>query len=213
MDVEVPQQNYGFPSRSTFQHPSQGLQEGWVLHTAIWPISRNNSETPIPGPKAQGNNPLVYRGKLQHMAAELGGYKQAHPSPTPLTMGPSPTGKDSATRRSPARPNPRPGSRVGPRSSSTGDLVPKDITEMLALQNKISKSRKKRGSSLSQTFSWFKGSKPKRIVSNGQSRSERLGGWTGECSTIRQDVDNYDVSKGPDKVRRPWYAMAGSEAF
>ncbi|KAK3544076.1 hypothetical protein QTP86_001148 [Hemibagrus guttatus] len=87
MGVEVPQQNYGVPSRSTFQHPSHGLQEGWVLHTAIRPISRNNSETPIPGPKAQGNNPLVYRGKLQHMAAELGGYKQAHPSPTPLTIG------------------------------------------------------------------------------------------------------------------------------
>ncbi|XP_047664026.1 uncharacterized protein KIAA1522 homolog isoform X2 [Tachysurus fulvidraco] len=85
------------------------------------------------------------------------------------------------------------------RSSSTGDLVPKDITEMLALQNKISKSRKKRGSSLSRTFSWFKGSKPKRIVSNGQSRSGRLGDWTGECSTIMQDVDNYDVSKAGQK--------------
>ncbi|KAK3571349.1 hypothetical protein QTP86_008270 [Hemibagrus guttatus] len=82
MGVEVPQQNYGVPSWSTFQHPSQGLQEGWVLHTAVWPISRNNSETPIPGP-----NPLVYWGRLQHMAAELGGYKHAHPSPTPLTMG------------------------------------------------------------------------------------------------------------------------------
>ncbi|KAK3510437.1 hypothetical protein QTP70_006843 [Hemibagrus guttatus] len=45
--------------------------------------------TLIPSPKAQGNNPLVYRGKLQYMAAELGGYKQAHPSPTPLTMGQS----------------------------------------------------------------------------------------------------------------------------
>ncbi|KAK3551697.1 hypothetical protein QTP70_022561 [Hemibagrus guttatus] len=87
MGVEVPQQNYGVPSQSTFQHPSQGLQEGWVLHTAVRPISQNNSETPIPGPKVQGNNPLVYRGKLQHMAAELGSYKQAHPSPTPLTMG------------------------------------------------------------------------------------------------------------------------------
>ncbi|KAK3566086.1 hypothetical protein QTP86_025538 [Hemibagrus guttatus] len=43
MGVEVPQQNYGVPSRSTFQHPSQGLQEGWVLHTAIRPISRNNT--------------------------------------------------------------------------------------------------------------------------------------------------------------------------
>ncbi|KAK3506512.1 hypothetical protein QTP70_004554 [Hemibagrus guttatus] len=84
MGVDVPQQNYGVLSWSTFQHPSQCLQEGWVLHTTIRPISRNNSETPIPGPKAQGNNPLVYRGKLQHMVAELGGYK---PSPTPLTIG------------------------------------------------------------------------------------------------------------------------------
>ncbi|KAK3517240.1 hypothetical protein QTP70_001389, partial [Hemibagrus guttatus] len=87
MGVEVPQQNYGVPSWSTFQHPSQGLQEGWVVHTAVRPISRNNSETPIPSPKASGNNPLIYRGKLQHMVAELGGYKQAHPSPMPLTMG------------------------------------------------------------------------------------------------------------------------------
>ncbi|KAK3520848.1 hypothetical protein QTP70_034176, partial [Hemibagrus guttatus] len=87
MGVEVPQQNYGVPSWSTFQHPSQGLQEGWVVHIAVRPISRNNSETPIPGPKAQGNYCLVSRGKLQHMAAELGGYKQAHPSPMPLTMG------------------------------------------------------------------------------------------------------------------------------
>lgn len=85
------------------------------------------------------------------------------------------------------------------RSSSAGDLVPKDIAEMLALQNKISKSKKKRGSSLSRTFSWFKGSKPKRIVSNGQSRSGRLGGWTGECSIIRQNVDSYDVSKAGQK--------------
>ncbi|KAK3553302.1 hypothetical protein QTP86_033110, partial [Hemibagrus guttatus] len=48
MGVEVPQQNYGVPSWSTFQHPSQGLQEGWVVHIAVRPISRNNSETPIP---------------------------------------------------------------------------------------------------------------------------------------------------------------------
>ncbi|KAK3557065.1 hypothetical protein QTP70_024451, partial [Hemibagrus guttatus] len=46
MGVEVPQQSYGVPSQSTFQHPSQGLQEGWVLHTAVRPISRNNSAAP-----------------------------------------------------------------------------------------------------------------------------------------------------------------------
>ncbi|XP_053348733.1 uncharacterized protein KIAA1522 homolog isoform X1 [Clarias gariepinus] len=85
------------------------------------------------------------------------------------------------------------------RRNSTGDLVPKDITETLALQNKISKSRKKRGSSLSRTFSWFKGSKPKRIVSNGQSRSGRLGSWTGERPFIRQDAENHDVSKAGQK--------------
>ncbi|KAK3572614.1 hypothetical protein QTP86_001059 [Hemibagrus guttatus] len=28
MGIEIPQQNYGVPSRSTFQHPLQGLQEG-----------------------------------------------------------------------------------------------------------------------------------------------------------------------------------------
>ncbi|KAI3354585.1 hypothetical protein L3Q82_019089 [Scortum barcoo] len=30
---------------------------------------------------------LVHRGELQHMAAELGSYKQAHTSPPPLTLG------------------------------------------------------------------------------------------------------------------------------
>ncbi|KAK3521531.1 hypothetical protein QTP70_009026 [Hemibagrus guttatus] len=87
MGVEVPQYNYGVPSRSTFQHPSQGLQEGQVLHTAVRPISQNNSEIPILDLKAHRNNTLVYQGKLQHMEAELGGYKQAQPSPPPLTMG------------------------------------------------------------------------------------------------------------------------------
>ncbi|KAK3525108.1 hypothetical protein QTP86_016265 [Hemibagrus guttatus] len=42
--------------------------------------------TVILDPKAQGNNPLICRGKPQHMAAELGGYKQAHPSQPPLSM-------------------------------------------------------------------------------------------------------------------------------
>ncbi|KAI3361628.1 hypothetical protein L3Q82_001994 [Scortum barcoo] len=46
------------------------------------PRHTNNSKRPIPNPKAQGSNPLVHhRGELQHMAAELGSYKQAHTSP------------------------------------------------------------------------------------------------------------------------------------
>ncbi|KAK3523982.1 hypothetical protein QTP70_017489, partial [Hemibagrus guttatus] len=56
--------------------PPNHTPPGSPRRLAVRPISRNNSETPIPGPKAQRNNPLIYRGKLQHMAAELGGYKQ-----------------------------------------------------------------------------------------------------------------------------------------
>ncbi|KAI3364651.1 hypothetical protein L3Q82_011433 [Scortum barcoo] len=52
------------------------------------PVGTNNSKRPIPDPKAQGSDPLVHRSELQHMAAELGSYKQAHTSsPPPLTLG------------------------------------------------------------------------------------------------------------------------------
>ena len=40
--------------------------------SAVWPINQDNSERPIPNPKAQGSDDLVHRGELQHMAAELG---------------------------------------------------------------------------------------------------------------------------------------------
>ncbi|KAI3361494.1 hypothetical protein L3Q82_013643 [Scortum barcoo] len=77
------------PARSTIKYPSQGLQEGHqVLCTAVRPVGTNNSKRPIPNPKAQGSDPLVHRGELQHMAAELGSYEQAHTSsPPPLTLG------------------------------------------------------------------------------------------------------------------------------
>ncbi|KAI3352124.1 hypothetical protein L3Q82_020935 [Scortum barcoo] len=51
------------------------------------PVGTNNSKRPIPNPKAQGSDPLVHRGELQHVAAELGSYKQAHTSSPPLTLG------------------------------------------------------------------------------------------------------------------------------
>ncbi|KAI3355527.1 hypothetical protein L3Q82_017905 [Scortum barcoo] len=79
--------NNGVPSRSTIKYPSQGLQEGRVLCTAVRPVGTNNSKRPIPNPKAQGSDPLVHRSELQHMAAELGSYKQAHTSSPPLTLG------------------------------------------------------------------------------------------------------------------------------
>ncbi|XP_058609291.1 uncharacterized protein KIAA1522 homolog isoform X2 [Onychostoma macrolepis] len=69
------------------------------------------------------------------------------------------------------------------RSSSVGDLVPKDITEILALQQA---SKKKRGSSLGRAFSWFKGSKRKRSLSNGHSRSGGPCGRSGESTTAKQ---------------------------
>ncbi|KAI3352379.1 hypothetical protein L3Q82_005345 [Scortum barcoo] len=49
-------------------------------------MHKQQQET-YPDPKAQGSDPLVHRGELQHMAAELGSYKQAHTSPPPLTLG------------------------------------------------------------------------------------------------------------------------------
>ncbi|KAI3361554.1 hypothetical protein L3Q82_013689 [Scortum barcoo] len=75
------------PAGALSSTPLQGLQEGRVLCTAVRPVGTNNSKRPIPNPKAQGSDPLVHRGELQHVAAELGSYKQAHTSPPPLTLG------------------------------------------------------------------------------------------------------------------------------
>ncbi|XP_016110278.1 uncharacterized protein KIAA1522 homolog isoform X3 [Sinocyclocheilus grahami] len=85
------------------------------------------------------------------------------------------------------------------RSSSVGDLVPKDITEVLALQQA---SKKKRGSSLGRAFSWFKGSKRKRSLSNGHSRSGGLCGRSGESNTAKQ-IHASDDSKAGQKQNEP----------
>ncbi|KAI3353622.1 hypothetical protein L3Q82_004875 [Scortum barcoo] len=54
------------------------------------PYAQTTARDLSPDPRqAQGSDPLVHRGELQHMAAELGSYKQAHTSPPPLTLGPS----------------------------------------------------------------------------------------------------------------------------
>ncbi len=81
------------------------------------------------------------------------------------------------------------------RSSSAGDLVPKDITEILALQQA---SKKKRGSSLGRAFSWLKGSKRKRSLINGHSRSGGPCERSGE-STAKQIHASGD-SKGKQKL-------------
>ncbi|MEQ2246007.1 hypothetical protein ILYODFUR_033873 [Ilyodon furcidens] len=41
----------------------------------------------IPNPKAQGCDPLIHWGQLQHETAELGGNKQTYPSSPPLPVG------------------------------------------------------------------------------------------------------------------------------
>ena len=71
MSVEVSQQNDKVPGRSTLQYPSQGLQEGQVLHTAVRPVRRNNCERHIPNLQVQGDDPLVHRGKYGSWAEEL----------------------------------------------------------------------------------------------------------------------------------------------
>ncbi|KAI3375838.1 hypothetical protein L3Q82_004111 [Scortum barcoo] len=51
------------------------------------PYAQTTARDLCPNPKEQGSDPLVHRGELQHMAAELGSYKQAHTSSPPLTLG------------------------------------------------------------------------------------------------------------------------------
>ncbi|KAI3358067.1 hypothetical protein L3Q82_003078 [Scortum barcoo] len=75
------------PAGALSSTPPRDIQEGRVLCTAVRPVGTNNSKRPIPNPKAQGSDPLVHRGELQHVAAELGSYEQAHTSSPPLTLG------------------------------------------------------------------------------------------------------------------------------
>ncbi|MEQ2242559.1 hypothetical protein ILYODFUR_037023 [Ilyodon furcidens] len=80
MGVEVPQQNNGVPGRGTLQHPRQGCQErGRVLRSTARPVGLNDSQRPVPNPKAQGCDPPIHWGKPQHKTAEWG----ATSKPTP----------------------------------------------------------------------------------------------------------------------------------
>ncbi|XP_031709633.1 NHS-like protein 3 isoform X1 [Anarrhichthys ocellatus] len=57
------------------------------------------------------------------------------------------------------------------RRRSTGDLVPRDITEILAREARVQRGQKKPGSSLGQAFSWLKGSRRKKNLNNGLNRT------------------------------------------
>ncbi|KAI3355019.1 hypothetical protein L3Q82_004565 [Scortum barcoo] len=88
VSVEVPPVEQWSPQSEHYQVPLPGTpRRPDILCTAVRPVGTNNSKRPIPNPKAQGSDPLVHRGELQHMAAELGSYKQAHTSSPPLTLG------------------------------------------------------------------------------------------------------------------------------
>ncbi|MED6243480.1 hypothetical protein ATANTOWER_020918 [Ataeniobius toweri] len=97
MGVEVPHQNNRVPGRGTMQHPRQGCQAGQVLHTTARPVGRNDSQRPVPHPKAQGCDPLIHWGKPQHKTAELRGNKIAHTSSPTLIAGHSTVEESSAS--------------------------------------------------------------------------------------------------------------------
>ncbi|MEQ2197415.1 hypothetical protein XENOCAPTIV_029097, partial [Xenoophorus captivus] len=56
------------------------------------------------------------------------------------------------------------------RRRSTGDLVPRDITEILAREARVQRGQKKSGSSLGQAFGWLRKSRRKKNLGNGLDR-------------------------------------------
>ncbi|XP_042362479.1 uncharacterized protein KIAA1522 homolog isoform X2 [Plectropomus leopardus] len=79
------------------------------------------------------------------------------------------------------------------RRRSTGDLVPRDITEILAREARAQRGQKKPGSSLGQAFSWLKGSRKKKNLGNGLNR-------TGAGATdTKVGLQNHETAKAGPK--------------
>ncbi|XP_071357201.1 NHS-like protein 3 isoform X2 [Trachinotus anak] len=79
------------------------------------------------------------------------------------------------------------------RRRSTGDLVPRDITEILAREARAQRGQRKPGSSLGQAFSWLKGSRKKKSIGNGLNR-------TGAGVTdAKLGLQNHDPAKAGPK--------------
>lgn len=76
------------------------------------------------------------------------------------------------------------------RRRSTGDLVPRDITEILAREARAQRGHKKPGLSLGQAFSWLKGSRKKKSVANGPKQA---GVGTTES---KMGLQNHEPAKG-----------------
>ncbi|XP_044027265.1 uncharacterized protein KIAA1522 homolog isoform X2 [Siniperca chuatsi] len=79
------------------------------------------------------------------------------------------------------------------RRRSTGDLVPRDITEILAREARAQRGQKKPGNSLGQAFSWLKGSRKKKNISNGLNRTG-IG-----VTDAKLGIQNHDPAKAGPK--------------
>ncbi|XP_070702693.1 NHS-like protein 3 isoform X2 [Pempheris klunzingeri] len=79
------------------------------------------------------------------------------------------------------------------RRRSTGDLVPRDVTETLAREARAQRGQRKPGSSLGQALSWLKGSRRKKNIGNGLNR-------TGVAVTdAKLGLQNHDPAKAGPK--------------
>ncbi|XP_023286761.1 uncharacterized protein KIAA1522 homolog isoform X2 [Seriola lalandi dorsalis] len=79
------------------------------------------------------------------------------------------------------------------RRRSTGDLVPRDITEILAREARAQRGQRKPGSSLGQAFNWLKGSRKKKSIGNGMNRT-----GTG-VTDAKLGLQNHDPAKAGPK--------------
>lgn len=76
------------------------------------------------------------------------------------------------------------------RRRSTGDLVPRDITEILAREARAQRGQRKPGSSLGLAFSWLKGSRRKKSAANGLKQSS-VGG-----TDVRAGLQGQEPARG-----------------
>ncbi|KAJ7991912.1 hypothetical protein DPEC_G00288790 [Dallia pectoralis] len=89
------------------------------------------------------------------------------------------------------------------RRSSAGDLVPRDISEILAREVKTQRAQKKAGGSLGQAFSWLKGSKRKKSGCSEQNRTGSVIGVAESHGTKHQIQDSPKAGpKAQDEQRR-----------
>ncbi|XP_069031892.1 NHS-like protein 3 isoform X3 [Embiotoca jacksoni] len=79
------------------------------------------------------------------------------------------------------------------RRRSTGDLVPRDITEILAREARAQRGQRKPGSSFGQAFSWLKGSRRKKSIGNGLNRTGTGG------TDAKLGLQNHDPTKAGPK--------------